>query len=699
MKLPWISRKENPAYRGILIYHPSGVAVWTGKDFAALSREGYENCATVFSCVKMIATAGSRIDWYMSKLGLNRLWKEFDTHEALDRLAKPNEYEGGIRFMEKLISFILLNGNSYIWKLQGARTFPPNALYMMRPDRMKIIASSDWKNPILRYDYSIGGTAPEPLRAEDVLHITEFAPLDDFYGLSRISVAAHHVDISNEANRWNFANLKSDMRPPGIVTGKGIKKEDIDLFKKMFNENYQDASTKREPLVLAGEDIKYTLLSLTPKDVEWLNGQKHTKREICSVFNMWSGLLNDHENTTYNNQREGRKAFYLEAVLPIMDIVREELNNWFIPLYGDRLRLDYDRDSIEALQEEREKKYVYLAAADWLMVNEKRVACGYEEIPNGDVVLTSFSNIPLEQISQTVYINPDLKARGKGKIKSKVKALLSSFGIRRKSKEAFWRGENQRKALWRNFEQRVRVRERSFQIIARGYLARQWADIKAKLDDLTTLAGVNPETLFDAKAETEQYVKIFAAWYRDHFIRAGNAGMQAAKGELFNDAEFKAGTFVLTPEQEAKLRDMIFNSGTEVNKTTITVIYEQLLEAQATDMTVEEFTQEIWRDVASFDPWRARLWARTETTKVDNFGTDEGYKETEFVDMKGWLCSMLPNSRPEHVDADGDEVNLDEKFLVGGELLDYPGDPAGSAGNVCNCLCTTYPVVGPGTGE
>jgi hypothetical protein len=43
--------------------------------------------------------------------------------------------------------------------------------------------------------------------------------------------------------------------------------------------------------------------------------------------------------------------------------------------------------------------------------------------------------------------------------------------------------------------------------------------------------------------------------------------------------------------------------------------------------------------------------------------------------------------------ADGQVVGLDEPFIVGGEQLMYPGDPAGSPGNICNCLCDTFPEV------
>ena len=171
-----------------------------------------------------------------------------------------------------------------------------------------------------------------------------------------------------------------------------------------------------------------------------------------------------------------------------------------------------------------------------------------------------------------------------------------------------------------------------------------------------------------------------------------------------DDGEFKAGVptswvFRLTADLEEKLRSLVFNSGTKVNKTTIGVVYGLLKDAQIGNMTVAEFAQSIYDRVDDFSRSRAMRWSRTESAKVDNFGVDEGIKQTEFVDMKGWGCSKVPTSRPEHIAADGQEVGKHDKFLVGGEWLEYPGDPEGSAENVCECLCFEYPVVGPGTGE
>ena len=57
---------------------------------------------------------------------------------------------------------------------------------------------------------------------------------------------------------------------------------------------------------------------------------------------------------------------------------------------------------------------------------------------------------------------------------------------------------------------------------------------------------------------------------------------------------------------------------------------------------------------------------------------------------KVWISAFAPNSRQEHMDADGQAVGLEEAFTVWGESLQYPGDPAGSAGNTINCFCGLY---------
>ncbi len=56
--------------------------------------------------------------------------------------------------------------------------------------------------------------------------------------------------------------------------------------------------------------------------------------------------------------------------------------------------------------------------------------------------------------------------------------------------------------------------------------------------------------------------------------------------------------------------------------------------------------------------------------------------------QKEWLTAGDDRVRDDHFMVDGDVVELDEPWDVGGEELDYPGDQVhGSAENTINCRC------------
>lgn len=55
---------------------------------------------------------------------------------------------------------------------------------------------------------------------------------------------------------------------------------------------------------------------------------------------------------------------------------------------------------------------------------------------------------------------------------------------------------------------------------------------------------------------------------------------------------------------------------------------------------------------------------------------------------KEWVTCGDDRVRPDHADADGQAVMVDQPFIVGGEELMYPGDPVGSAAQTAQCRCT-----------
>ena len=55
--------------------------------------------------------------------------------------------------------------------------------------------------------------------------------------------------------------------------------------------------------------------------------------------------------------------------------------------------------------------------------------------------------------------------------------------------------------------------------------------------------------------------------------------------------------------------------------------------------------------------------------------------------VKRWVATNDARTRPAHASANGQTVDMNEKFVVGGAEMDFAGDSAGGAKNVVNCRC------------
>lgn len=90
---------------------------------------------------------------------------------------------------------------------------------------------------------------------------------------------------------------------------------------------------------------------------------------------------------------------------------------------------------------------------------------------------------------------------------------------------------------------------------------------------------------------------------------------------------------------------------------------------------------------------RSRTIARTETLVVTEQAQFEQYAALG-VERKRWIAAIHDDrTREAHREAHGQEVELFDPFIVGGEELLHPGDPNGSPENIINCRCADGPVV------
>lgn len=93
-----------------------------------------------------------------------------------------------------------------------------------------------------------------------------------------------------------------------------------------------------------------------------------------------------------------------------------------------------------------------------------------------------------------------------------------------------------------------------------------------------------------------------------------------------------------------------------------------------------------------FNMNRAVTVARTISTAAANGGKLEGWKQSGLVKKKRWRAANNKRTRKDHKEANGQTVDIDKPFEVGGEELMHPGDPSASAKQIVQCRCSMQAV-------
>ena len=367
----------------ILSLQSGGRARWTPRDYAGLAREGYLANAIVHRCVRLIAENAASCSFLVFEGTQER-----DGHPLVQLMTRPNPRQDGAALFEMLYAHLLLAGNAYVEAVSLEDTV--RELYALRPDRMKVVPGADgWAEA---YEYSVNGRSVrfDQLASQmpPILHLTFFHPLDDHYGLAPIEAAATAVDTHNAAARWNKALLDNAARPSGALVYTGaegslLSEQQFDRLKRELNDTYAGAVNAGRPLLLEG-GLDWKAMSLSPKDMDFLEAKHTAAREIALAFGVPPMLLGIPGDNTFANYQEANRVFFRQTVLPLAQRVGTSLAQWLAPQFGDALRVVIDADRIDALAADRSALWSRVQAADFLTLNEKREAVGYAPMPGGD---------------------------------------------------------------------------------------------------------------------------------------------------------------------------------------------------------------------------------------------------------------------------------------------------------------------------
>ena len=359
--------------------------VWTDRSYLQFAQQGFVKNVVAYRAVNMIAQGASTIP---IKVYGGDDQVRLDQHEVLGLLQQPNPQQSLIEFLEAIYLYRLISGNTYIFSTCEIGKMPKE-LYVLRPDRVQVIPGKNFLPKAFRYsigknkfDYGVDAISG----IAKILHIKNFHPSSDWYGLSPIEAAAYSIDQHNSAAAWNQSLLQNGARPSGAIVvkeEKHISEEQFSRLKEQVNENFSGFKNAGKPMILEG-GLAWQDISLSPKDMDFIHCKNSAARDIALAFGVPPQMLGIPGDSTYNTYAEARIALWEQRIIPYAEDTTSRLSHWLSNLSGQKFTIKIDKDNIPILAEKREQLWERVRNADFMTVNEKRQQFGLAPMTDRD---------------------------------------------------------------------------------------------------------------------------------------------------------------------------------------------------------------------------------------------------------------------------------------------------------------------------
>jgi len=630
----------------------------TDKSLAALFgnkvTKPYKQVSSVYKAVKAIADNVPQAKLVFHDDKGNETYPD-----KLDHLLKnPNPLQSWNDFLQKCIGFLALKGEMFIVKTTsigqeiGSNNIPAE-LWTFNPDKFK---------EIIENGQLVGWRYGSQIRysLDEVIHIKDFNPDDDWRGLSPLDPIEKIIDIDYQSLIYNKAFFDNNALPNAFLTSKeGLDDDARKRLGAWLKKSFQGSSKGFKTAILEG-DIDIKTIAQSHKDMEFIEQKKFTREEILGTWRAPKALFNITDDLNYATFMGQMKVFWLYGLMPYLRKFEDGFNRHLIWQVDPRISCKFDLSQVPAFQEDLKEK---AETAERLSkmgftgneINAK-LGLGFEDKPWRDKFWIPFSLTPAGEKPEPVADPKDSKSLPNA---TKTQKVIDSS------------------VMWKQFVNRHTPIETKFASMLKRYFYEQRKLVLSEIEEKgikkeisISINWVDQDGLLKKKAEP--------------YLKAGmDQGVELAE-DVLGISGANQDVLKVRLDSFFKLRAQEI---TKVNKTIKNQIQAEIMagtEAGETTVQIADRVRHIYNMAAN----RSLTIARTEVTGTMNAGSSI-YYDASGVKKKEWVVAD-GEARDSHIAcASQGAIRMNQNFVNG---LDFPGG-AGPAGEVINCRCTLIPVI------
>lgn len=373
--------------------------------------------SAVYACVRVLSEAIAGLPVHLYKR--DGACKQKATDHSLYALLhdEPNPEMTSFAFREALMTHLLLWGNAYAQIIRNGRG-EIVALYPLMPDRMKVDRDTDGR---IYYEYTKRSEdAPTMdgmtvrLEPNDVLHIPGLG-FDGLVGYSPIAMAKNAIGMAIACEEYGAKFFANGAQPSGVLEHPGILKDPAKL-RESWTQTFGGTSNAHKVAVLE-EGMKYSPISVTPEQAQFLETRKFQLNEIARIFRVPPHMVGDLEKSSFSNIEQQALEFVKYTLNPwIMRWEQAMSRSLLLPAEKGRYFINFNLEGLlRGDYKSRMEGYAIGRQNGWMSANDIRELENLDRIATedgGDLYLVNGNMLPLDMAGAFA---PPMERQGGGK--------------------------------------------------------------------------------------------------------------------------------------------------------------------------------------------------------------------------------------------------------------------------------------------
>jgi HK97 family phage portal protein len=356
----------------------------------------------VYSCVRILAEAVAGLPLHFYKYDENgSKQKALDSNLYYLLHDEPNPEMSSFVFRETLMTHLLLWGNAYAQIIRNGKG-DIIALYPLMPNKMQVDRDENGELYYIYQRSSDEGKAKDAgqviLRKEDVLHIPGLG-FDGLVGYSPIAMAKNAIGLAIATEEYGAKFFANGAAPSGVLEHPGTIK-DPSKVREAWQSQFGGSGNSGKVAVLE-EGMKYTPISISPEQAQFLETRKFQINEIARIFRVPPHMVGDLEKSSFSNIEQQSLEFVKYTLDPWIIRWEQSLNRAL--LSKNEKNKYFFKFNVEGLlrgdYQSRMQGYATARQNGWMSANDIRELENLDKISaedGGDLYLVNGNMLPLK---------------------------------------------------------------------------------------------------------------------------------------------------------------------------------------------------------------------------------------------------------------------------------------------------------------